>query len=113
MVDLCEGRGSISDHLAGRWHGRGRLGRLETADQKLGKQIQLVGDDLLVTNVKFVERASREGVQLAAVQAQPDRHADRSDRGVAPGAARGLDRRRVSTAAARPKTRRSPTSSWP
>src|SRR5512141_809303 len=29
-------------------------------NQKLGSKIQLVGDDLLVTNVKFVERAIKE-----------------------------------------------------
>ena len=37
-------------------------------------------------------RHQREGLQLAAVQAQPDRHADRVDRRLAHVAARGLDR---------------------
>jgi enolase len=37
---------------------RGRLGRLEAADEKLGKKTQLVGDDLFVTN----PRASQKGI---------------------------------------------------
>ena len=40
-------------------------------------------------------RHQREGLQFAAVQGQPDRHADRGDRRLAHVAARGLDRGRV------------------
>lgn len=47
--------GSIEDGLGENdWHGWKAL----TAE--LGKRIQLVGDDLLVTNVKFIERAVAE-----------------------------------------------------
>ena len=48
---------------------------------KVGDKVQLVGDDLLVTNVQRIERAiAREVLQLAALQGQPDRHADREHR---------------------------------
>ncbi len=46
--------------------------------QKLGKKVQLVGDDLFVTNVETsAAAASRAGGQLHPDQGQPDRHADR------------------------------------
>ena len=45
---------------------------------KLGSRIQLVGDDLFVTNVKRLQRGIEEGVaQFDSDQGEPDRHADR------------------------------------
>ena len=45
---------------------------------RIGNKVQLVGDDLLVTNVKLVRRAIKEQVGNALLmQGQPDRHADR------------------------------------
>jgi enolase len=44
----------------------------------IGKKCQLVGDDLMVTNVKRLNRVHREGPrQLDPGEGQPDRHADR------------------------------------
>jgi enolase len=46
---------SIEDGMAEEdWHGWKAL------TQKLGKKIQVVGDDLLVTNIEFIERAIKE-----------------------------------------------------
>src|SRR5262249_17865499 len=39
-----------------------RLGGLEEADPTLGAKIQLVGDNLFVTNVEFLRKGIREGV---------------------------------------------------
>ena len=41
---------------------RRRLGRLEAVTEKLGGKIQLVGDDLFVTNTKRLQRGIDEGV---------------------------------------------------
>ena len=47
--------------------------------EKLGKKIQLVGDDLFVTNVERIQRGIDEQVgQCRADQAQPDRQPDRN-----------------------------------
>ena len=49
---------------------------------RLGSRVQLVGDDLFVTNTAFIERGIAEGSrERGPDQAQPDRHADRDDRG--------------------------------
>ena len=53
---------SVSDHLDRRRHGRERLGRLETLDRQLGSRVQLVGDDLFVTNTKFLQKGIDLGV---------------------------------------------------
>ena len=45
--------------------GRGRLGRLEEAHRRLGDSVQLIGDDLFVTNVDRLERGIRSGVANA------------------------------------------------
>ena len=43
--------------------------------EALGKQVQLVGDDLFVTNPKILDGRHREGRrQLDPDQDQPDRH---------------------------------------
>ena len=39
-----------------------RLGRLEETDQRDGEKLQLVGDDLLVTNVEFLQKAIDRGI---------------------------------------------------
>jgi enolase len=51
-------RDKLPDHLDRGRHGRGRLGRLEAADRRARRKIQLVGDDLFVTNTKILPRAS-------------------------------------------------------
>jgi enolase len=55
----------LPDHQPGRRHGRERLEGLEAALDRIGSKVQLVGDDLLVTNVKFVRRAIQEQVANA------------------------------------------------
>ena len=61
--------------------GGGRLGGLGLLTSRLGKHVQLVGDDLLVTNTERLDRAiSAQGGERDPRQGQPDRHADRGDR---------------------------------
>ena len=64
--------------------------------ERLGKRVQLVGDDLLVTNVTFLRRA-HPGTELQQHpdQAEPDRHAHRDDPGDPGSAPRRLDRHRI------------------
>ena len=59
-------------------HGRGRLGRVGSrSPSALGDRVQLVGDDLFVTNVERLERGHRpRRGELDPDQGQPDRHAD-------------------------------------
>ena len=60
MVEYPRGPGrALPDrHDRGR-HGRGRFGRLAAADGELGAKVQLVGDDLFVTNPERLE----EGIE--------------------------------------------------
>ena len=51
----------LPDPLARGRHGRGGLGRLEGADRPIGDKVQLVGDDLFVTNVKRLQRGIDAG----------------------------------------------------
>ena len=52
----------ISDHLDRGRHGRERLGRLEEPHRiASAKRVQLVGDDLFVTNTKFLQKGIDEG----------------------------------------------------
>ena len=44
-------------------------------------RIQIVGDDIYVTNTRFIARGMREDHQRRAHQAQPDRHRHRDHRG--------------------------------
>ncbi len=54
---------AVSDHLDRGWLRRKRLGRLEETDRRgWASKIQLVGDDLFVTNVKFLQRGIDEHV---------------------------------------------------
>lgn len=64
---------SIEDGLQeDDWEGWKRL------TDELGKKIQLVGDDLFVTNTKRLSRGIKEGCgQLYPCQSKPDRYADR------------------------------------
>ena len=58
--------------------------------RELGDRVQLVGDDLFVTNPVRLQRGDRSRRrQLDPREGQPDRHADRDDRG---GAARAGER---------------------
>ena len=58
---------------------------------RLGKKVQLVGDDLFVTNTKTPEAGHRQGCrQLDPDQDQPDRHAVRDVRRDHDGEPRGL-----------------------
>ena len=50
------------DHLDRGRHGGGRLGRLEGADRALGDTVQLVGDDLFVTNTERLREGIGKGV---------------------------------------------------
>ena len=53
---------ALSDHLHRGRHGRGGLGRLGRADPALGDRVQLVGDDLFVTNSQRLAK----GIELGA-----------------------------------------------
>ena len=60
---------------------RDRLGGLAELTDRLGARLQLVGDDLFVTNVDFLRRGI-DGArrQRDPRQGEPDRHADRDAR---------------------------------
>ena len=63
---------SIEDGLAeDDWEGWKLL------TEKVGKKIQLVGDDLFVTNVKRLRRESIAAWQIRSDQSKPDRHSYR------------------------------------
>ena len=60
FADYLEGLvGALSDHHHRGRHGRGRLGRLGAADAAARQAVQLVGDDLFVTNTKIL----KEGIE--------------------------------------------------
>ena len=89
---------SVRSDWAG-WAGRGRL----------GDRLQLVGDDLFVTNVDFLQRGHRRRRrQRDPRQGQPDRHPLGDARRTEPG--RPATPPSSLTARARPRMRRSPTS---
>ena len=79
---------SIEDGMAeDDWDGWAALTRA------LGRKIQLVGDDIFVTNPARIRRRHRAGRrQRDPHQGQPDRHADRDARRGRAGAARRLSR---------------------
>ena len=52
--------GALPDRLDRGRHGRGGLGRLARADRALGERVQLVGDDLFVTNTERLQRGIDE-----------------------------------------------------
>ncbi len=64
---------AVPDRLDRGRHGRGRLGRLEAADRGLGEKVQLVGDDLFVTNPSHP-------APRASTRASPTRSWSRSTR---------------------------------
>ena len=79
----------------------------------LGSRVQVVGDDLFVTNSEFLERGLREGVgERDPDQGEPDRHAHRDARHDRPRPPERLRHGRSAIAAARPRTPRSPISPW-
>ena len=67
---------SIEDGMAENdWDGWKNL------TEMVGERVQLVGDDLFVTNVQFLQRGIDEGCgKFDPHQGQPDRHADRNAR---------------------------------
>ena len=63
MVALLRQLGApVSHRLARRRPRRRRLGGLEDPDRQARQPIQLVGDDIFVTNVKRLQRGIEEGV---------------------------------------------------
>jgi hypothetical protein len=80
---------SIEDGMhEGDWDGWKHL------NERLGKKVQMVGDDLFVTNTKILQEGIDQGRgQLHPHQDQPDRHADRDLRRHRDGQARRLDGR--------------------
>ncbi len=52
----------ISYHQHRGRHGRDRLGRLEDFDEKARHSVQLVGDDIFVTNTKILKEGIRQGI---------------------------------------------------
>jgi enolase len=64
--------------------------------ERLGKRVQLVGDDLFVTNTRILGEGIARGIANAIHdQAKPDRHADRDAGGNRHGDKGGLRRRRL------------------
>ena len=56
--------------------------RLEASDGRLGERIQLVGDDLFVTNTERLKRGIEQKIANAhSGEGEPDRNAHRSLRG--------------------------------
>ena len=53
---------AVPDHLDRGRRGRRRLGRLEGADRGARRPVQLVGDDVFVTNPEILRRGIAEGV---------------------------------------------------
>ena len=81
--------------------------------ERLGDKIQLVGDDVFVTNTKRLQRGIDEGVANSIlIKVNQIGTLDRDDRGHRAGPAQRLHQPSPATAAARPKTRRSPTWPW-
>ena len=63
MIDaLCRARRALPARLDRGRAGRGRLGRLAALTEQLGDRLQLVGDDLFVTNVERLRRGIESGV---------------------------------------------------
>ena len=83
----------------------------QTLTDRLGGRVQLVGDDLFVTNVEFLRRGIAEKVgERDPRQGQPDRLAHRDARRDRARATAAATRRSSRTAPARPRTQPSPTS---
>ena len=81
--------------------------------ERIGDKVQLVGDDLFVTNTKFLQTRHREPHgQLDPGQGQPDRHPDRDAGRHRDGEARRLHRRRLAPLRRDRRQPPSPTSSW-
>ena len=53
---------SVSDHLDRRRHGRKRLDGWKLLTDEIGDRVQLVGDDLFVTNTEFLQKGIDLGV---------------------------------------------------
>ncbi len=102
----------VSDLLDRRRLQRGRLGGLENA-HPAARQQGATGRRRLVRHQHQAApaRHQRAHRQQHPDQGQPDRHPDRDDRGHSACPAQRLHDRFPATAAARPKTRRSPI--WP
>ena len=104
----------LSDRFDRGRHVRGRLGRLEAAHQKLGGKVQLVGDDLFVTNVTRSAAGIKDGHrQFDPREGQPDRLADRDARPPSRWRIAPAIPRSCRTAPARPRIRPSPISRSP
>jgi enolase len=52
----------VPDHLDRRRHARRRLGGWKHLTDRLGKKVQLVGDDLFVTNTKILKEGIDKGI---------------------------------------------------
>ncbi len=76
---------SLEDGLAENdWEG------WENLTRELGGKIQLVGDDIFVTNISFSAKGHRQGrSQFDSGQSQPDRHGERDARCHRPGRRNG------------------------
>ena len=107
--------GAVSDHFASKtaWPKTiGTAGRLMT--EALGEKIQLVGDDIFVTNTERLAQGHREGNrQFDPDQGEPDRHPHGNSGGHADGRPRRTTPTSSRTVPAKPKTPSSPTSRWP
>ena len=86
----------------------------ETMTKKLGKKIQIVGDDIFVTNTKILRAGHQEGRrQFYSYQGQSDRHPERDPKAAIAMARRAGYTSVIRTARARPRTRLSPISPLP
>ena len=111
MVEFYAGAGgSLPARLDRGRSRRERVGGLARADEALGDRVQLVGDDLFVTNVDFLRRGVEEGVANAILVKVNQIGTLTESLDVSRWRAPPATRRSSRTGRARRRTRRSPTS---
>jgi enolase len=102
----------LPDHQHRRRHGRRRLGRLEGADRPLGKNVQIVGDDLFVTNTKILKEGIQKGIANSILIKINQIGTLTETFAAIEMAKRAGYTAVIATARAKPRTRPSPTSPW-
>ena len=62
---------AVPDRLDRGRHGRGGLGRWKTLTERIGDRVQLVGDDLFVTNAERLRRGIDTGMHMLYLASDP------------------------------------------
>ena len=107
--DLC----ALPDPLDRGRHGRGQLGWLARAHRGAGQSVQLVGDDLFVTNPKIIAEGIERGVANAVLVKVNQIGSLSETLDAVELAHRAAYRCVLSHRPARPRTPPSPISPWP